>query len=597
MPVLKQILYSLCDKKDRLFRAKTLECITLIGMAVGKEKFGEDAKEVMKLMVDAQSANLDPDDPLRSYMLQAWARICSALGNDFAPYLEYVMPSLMYSAQLKAEVVLPYPEKGDEQNGNLDDEDEEDENVVTWELEDHRVKVHTSILEEKTTAVNMMAHFAKDLQLAFLPYVEAVINILKPLMLITGTVHDDLRAYALSAMPDLIRCIMRGARATQTQESHDYAVSVYTSVLEQVLRAMVTETEMDVLKTVVQCTKELVEAICEIPRENDAAKVYQTLLDENALKEINERLIQQIHNSFQRRAVRKAERAVAEDYDEEDAEQEELANESEEELQFHIAEAIGSLVKTHKQVYVPVLQQTLVAKLADMSSADMLPSDRKFALFIVDDILEYGGEAYFPLYASLIPLLIQNTNDVEYPTVRQAAVYGLRQAATHGGNAFEPFVQNAVNVIVESIMSEDAHDDYNGIATDNAVSALGQIADKHAPYMGIEASSNIIMKWMHYLPLQHDHEESITVSNHLCDMIENGRHQNVLVGQNFSNIPVLVNIFATVLCKDLVNKILRARIKTVLESIRAKVPQEVMTHVGSTLSGEQSQALRALLEG
>lgn len=34
------------DKANRMLRAKAMECISMVGMAVGKEKFGDDAKQV-----------------------------------------------------------------------------------------------------------------------------------------------------------------------------------------------------------------------------------------------------------------------------------------------------------------------------------------------------------------------------------------------------------------------------------------------------------------------------------------------------------------------------------------------------------------------
>ena len=46
MPYLKAILVNANDKSNRMLRAKAMECISLVGMAVGKEKFRDDAKQV-----------------------------------------------------------------------------------------------------------------------------------------------------------------------------------------------------------------------------------------------------------------------------------------------------------------------------------------------------------------------------------------------------------------------------------------------------------------------------------------------------------------------------------------------------------------------
>lgn len=46
MPYLKAILVNANDKSNRMLRAKSMECISLVGMAVGKDKFRDDAKQV-----------------------------------------------------------------------------------------------------------------------------------------------------------------------------------------------------------------------------------------------------------------------------------------------------------------------------------------------------------------------------------------------------------------------------------------------------------------------------------------------------------------------------------------------------------------------
>eukprot|EP00256_Glycine_max_P068074 XP_025982669.1 importin-5-like [Glycine max] len=106
MPYLKAILVNANDKSNRMLRAKAMECISLVGMAVGKEKFRDNAKQVMDVLMSLQQSQLDADDPTASYILQAWARLCKCLGQDFLPYMGFVMPPLLQSAQLKPDVTI-----------------------------------------------------------------------------------------------------------------------------------------------------------------------------------------------------------------------------------------------------------------------------------------------------------------------------------------------------------------------------------------------------------------------------------------------------------------------------------------------------------
>ena len=54
MPFLKHVLENATTKELRLLRGKTIECISLIGLAVGSEKFMPDAAEIMEVLLKAQ---------------------------------------------------------------------------------------------------------------------------------------------------------------------------------------------------------------------------------------------------------------------------------------------------------------------------------------------------------------------------------------------------------------------------------------------------------------------------------------------------------------------------------------------------------------
>ena len=63
-------------KEHRMLRAKAVECISLVGMAVGKERFAPDAKEVMDMLMQLQAGGFEDDDARR--------RTCSRRGRGCA---------------------------------------------------------------------------------------------------------------------------------------------------------------------------------------------------------------------------------------------------------------------------------------------------------------------------------------------------------------------------------------------------------------------------------------------------------------------------------------------------------------------------------
>ncbi len=71
-----------------------------------------------------QAAGLAPEDPTGGYMLQAGARLCKCLGEEFLPYLSVVMPPLLHSAQLRPDVNIS---RADADSDGDDDEEEDDE--------------------------------------------------------------------------------------------------------------------------------------------------------------------------------------------------------------------------------------------------------------------------------------------------------------------------------------------------------------------------------------------------------------------------------------------------------------------------------------
>jgi len=71
------------------------------------------------------------------------------------------------------------------------------------------------------------------------------------------------------------------------------------------------------------------------------------MLDNNAIQSIFQMLVKAMNGSLQRRATRKAERVVAEDYDEDDEEMDELCNQSEGHLLYLLHECIGAVIRTH----------------------------------------------------------------------------------------------------------------------------------------------------------------------------------------------------------------------------------------------------------
>merc|ERR1712190_226210 len=95
--MLKQfVMHSTGEKENRL-RGKAFECMSLLGIAVGKERFLPDAREAIAEMMKTP---LEADDVQREYIKEASERICQCLKKDFAPFLPNLLPGILKSLQL-----------------------------------------------------------------------------------------------------------------------------------------------------------------------------------------------------------------------------------------------------------------------------------------------------------------------------------------------------------------------------------------------------------------------------------------------------------------------------------------------------------------
>ncbi|KAK6925778.1 Importin repeat 4 [Dillenia turbinata] len=255
MPCLKTILMNANDGSSRMLRAKAMECISLIGMAVGKEKFRDDAKQVMEVLMSFQGSHMEADDPMTSYMLQAWARLCKCLGQDFLPYMSVVMPPLLQSAQLKPNVTITSADSDNEIEES--DDDGYTLSMETITLGDKRIG---SVLEEKATACNMLCCYADELKEGFYSWIDQVAPTLIPLL--KFYFHEEVRKAAVSAMPELLRSaklavekgLAQGRNESYIKQLSDYIIPALVEALHKEPDTEICANMLDALNECIQLT-------------------------------------------------------------------------------------------------------------------------------------------------------------------------------------------------------------------------------------------------------------------------------------------------------------------------------------------------------
>ncbi|KAL6506577.1 hypothetical protein OROGR_024758 [Orobanche gracilis] len=569
MPYLKAILVNATDKSNRMLRAKAMECISLVGMAVGKEKFKEEAKQVMEVLMSLQGSQMGTDDPTTSYMLQAWARLCKCLGQDFLPYMSVVMPPLLQSAQLKPDVIVTSTDSDDE----IDESDDESMEMIT--LGDKRIGIKTSVLEEKATACNMLCCYADELKEGFYPWIDQVAPTLVPLL--KFYFHEEVRKAAVSAMPELLQSaklavekgIAQGRNEAYVKQLCDYIVPALVEALHKEPETEICVNMLDAL--------------------NECLKICGQLLNESQVRSIVDEIKHVITASFSRKKEM-AERANAEDFDAEEGELLKEENEQEEEVFDQVGELLGTLIKTFKASFLTFFDE-LSSYLMPMWGKDKTAEERRIAICIFDDVAEQCREAALKYYDTHLPFVLEACTD-ENPDIRQAAVYGLGVCAEFGGSVFKPLVGEALSRLNAVIRHPNALQPENVMACDNAVSALGKICQFHRDSID---SAQVVPAWLSCLPIKGDLVEAKVVHDLLCSMVE--RSNTDILGPNNQYLSKIVSVFAEVLCagKDLASETTAGRMVNLLRQLQQTLPPSTLASTWSSLQPQQQLALQSIL--
>uniref|UniRef100_A0A670KFK1 Importin-5 n=1 Tax=Podarcis muralis TaxID=64176 RepID=A0A670KFK1_PODMU len=521
MPSLKHIVENAVQKELRLLRGKTIECISLIGLAVGKEKFMQDASDVMQLLLKTQTDfnDLEDDDPQISYMISAWARMCKILGKEFQQYLPVVMGPLMKTASIKPEVALLDTQDME----NMSDDD-------GWEFvnlgDQQSFGIKTAGLEEKATACQMLVCYAKELKEGFVEYTEQVVKLMVPLL--KFYFHDDiLLQESAESMPLLLECArVRGP---------EYLTQMWHFMCDALIKAIGTEPDSDVLSEIMHSFAKCIEVM------GDGC------LNNEHFEELGGILKGKLEEHFKNQELRQVKRQD-EDYDEQVEESLQDEHDSDVYILTKVSDILHSIFSSYKSKVLPWFEQ-LLPQIVNLICPHRPWPDRQWGLCIFDDVIEHCSPSSFKYAEYFLRPMLQSICD-NSPEVRQAAAYGIGVMAQFGilhaiylahilYFAYVTFCSEAFPLLVRVIQSADAKTKENINATENCISAVGKIMKFKPDCINVE---EVLPHWLSWLPLHEDKEEAVHTFNYLCDLIES--NHPIVLGPNNSNLPKIFSIIA-----------------------------------------------------
>uniref|UniRef100_A0A2I3SBU0 Importin 5 n=1 Tax=Pan troglodytes TaxID=9598 RepID=A0A2I3SBU0_PANTR len=504
MPSLKHIVENAVQKELRLLRGKTIECISLIGLAVGKEKFMQDASDVMQLLLKTQTDfnDMEDDDPQISYMISAWARMCKILGKEFQQYLPVVMGPLMKTASIKPEVALLDTQDME----NMSDDD-------GWEFvnlgDQQSFGIKTAGLEEKSTACQMLVCYAKELKEGFVEYTEQVVKLMVPLL--KFYFHDDI----LQLLNTKHCARVRGP---------EYLTQMWHFMCDALIKAIGTEPDSDVLSEIMHSFAKCIEVM------GDGC------LNNEHFEELGGILKAKLEEHFKNQELRQVKRQD-EDYDEQVEESLQDEDDNDVYILTKVSDILHSIFSSYKEKVLPWFEQ-LLPLIVNLICPHRPWPDRQWGLCIFDDVIEHCSPASFKYAEYFLRPMLQYVCD-NSPEVRQAAAYGLGVMAQYGGDNYRPFCTEALPLLVRVIQSADSKTKENVNATENCISAVGKIMKFKPDCVNVE---EVLPHWLSWLPLHEDKEEAVQTFNYLCDLIES--NHPIVLGPNNTNLPKIFSIIA-----------------------------------------------------
>ncbi|KAI3451336.1 hypothetical protein Pfo_008001 [Paulownia fortunei] len=552
---------------DPLVAAKTLECMTMIGVAIGKERFMTNVDKVVKMLKFLQACSLDnddPHDPIRCPLLQAWGKLCKCLGTEFVPYLSLSMPQLLRSAQLTNYLDI---------SENSDDSD--DESLVEVNAGNSKIGFISCVLDEKAIACNVLCSFAAELAAEIHLWINEILDSFLPLL--TFKFDDRVRTAAISAMPLILHSASSAMKERLPLQGYKPVKQLSDIIIPALSDSLRKESKIKI-------QVKILEAL------NKCIQISGSCLNKSKVNQfvegIAEVLIACSHTKTERK--RRVEKGL--DRREKGLLKEEI--ELDDNVYKAIADCLSSIIKIFKASFLPIFDKLLpcLALMCGKNSEE----ERTIFLHICRDVAEQCREDAFKHYEERL-LLLFKACDLANPDVWKIVAHGIKICAEFGGNVLKPHLQVAVSTLEGILKNPNALHPVHVVAHEIAVVAFGKMCQFHCDGPSAYQAVNI---WLSYLPLRNNLAEAKLVHDDLCTMIEKSENKVLGPRPQCNDFKKVIKIFAEVMwagnnlatedtlnrMKKLLKRFQQRMLPSDLESICSSFPFPLQTMLHSCFS-------------
>jgi len=516
MMFLLRVLKECKEMKYKKLRGHTIECITVMGRAVGKEKFVVYAKDVIEVLYQIQESELDSQDPQKCFLLSSWQRLCLMLKEELVPYVELLVPSLLKLAASVPGIAISTME---ERTVDLEEAIEELNSTTLPSPEEKRKMIYltTTDIEEKEAAINMLGTLAEELGGYLDKYVERLSEIV--LNVLRYSRITSLRGAAAMSLKGLIKAIKQPKTMNFPP---DYLSTVTKAFLETLIKATQEEYTSGSLFIIVEAMKDVIDT---------AGKCLDTACIMKMF-EVGTKILKDSENSCQNNTRKQ----ISFDFEIEMP----MDDKKENDLQLEVVQMIGILFKTHPDESLGLVQPLYSDFLTIAFKEGSTEHEKQLGLFLVVDMIEHFGYSRIPvLYPQFVDLVL-NYSQSDTPEIKQVCLYGIGAIAITA-NTFYPTVAvkcyDTLRQTIDTPQISGGNEWKWRSIRDNAISSLG----KTIKYQGAVFSElgEMLQYWLEHMPLRTDLEEGAIQNEFLADLVIN----KTAFLHNKDNLEKVIDIF------------------------------------------------------
>ena len=508
-----RVLLQQTGEQELLLRARALECVGLMNLAVGRTV----CEPVLHECTASALAGLALELPeLREYTYGFFGQLAELIGAEVVPVVPSLLPRLLETLEAEDTIEFESPDgngsdgglaavarqlskgvpkdvtvdggEGEDDEDEDEDDDEEDDDDDSDDDGGPVLSVRTALLDEKAAAAHCVGEMARHAGGAFAPHIAPCIAPL--LSTCQYYFHPDVRAATMRSLGHLVVAAAKaegipswskGQMLTPDALPPQTKAHYYSKVMPTLIKAFAEDDDKDTVAAASEAISEIALALGPAAVIKEAPSIVAASI----------KLLKQKHPCFLEEDAGDANNA--DDGIDADADHDAALWEAVSELLTNLPKVMGAAWLVHFAKLKPVLLPYL--------SAGHPASDRSLAIGILAESMHQLEDAGSGFFNEVLPVALRCVNDDD-ATTRQNATFCLGVLGLHGGAGALHAMQQILSAIQPRLDPSEEPS-----VRDNAVGALGRLVLAFGATLPL---GSIVPAIISHLPLRADSGENLS---------------------------------------------------------------------------------------